>query len=406
MSASNERPGFDVGQARRIVGDLFQHRPLIYWADFLVTLTIGYTASYCYYSAPIGSARQIVCLLIAGFALFRAGTFLHEIVHLSGRTLWAFRGAWNVLAGIPMLMPSFFYSNHLDHHSVHHYGTGKDGEYLPLGSGTLRELLGFWLQPLLLPVFIFSRYLIGTPISFLHWRLRRWILEHASSYGINLRYRLTIPSHAPLTSWAVLEVCCCLRAWSVVVASLAGLVPPYQILLLYGLAVITLGLNYVRNLVAHHYQSDGLPKSHIEQLGDSITITGAPIIAELFFPVGLRYHALHHLFPSLPYHNLGRAHRRLIAQLPADSLYHQTIYPGFWAVARRRWADAVAAGRRRVRPACTLAEVWYARRAKLLREERLRPASARGAGRRAHSAREVSSSMYLRPVTRTSGARK
>jgi hypothetical protein len=38
-----------------------------------------------------------------------------------------------------------------------------------------------------------------------------------------------------------------------------------------------------------------------------------------FFPLGLRYHALHHLFPSLPYHALGTAHRRLIVALPPDS---------------------------------------------------------------------------------------
>jgi len=46
-------------------------------------------------------------------------------------------------------------------------------------------------------------------------------------------------------------------------------------------------------------------------------------------PVGLRYHSVHHMFPRLPYHALGEAHRRLAAALPADHLYHKTLVPHF-----------------------------------------------------------------------------
>ncbi len=42
-------------------------------------------------------------------------------------------------------------------------------------------------------------------------------------------------------------------------------------------------------------------------------------LAALWAPVGLRYHAVHHLLPHLPYHALGTAHRRLIAAIPADA---------------------------------------------------------------------------------------
>jgi fatty acid desaturase len=61
-----------------------------------------------------------------------------------------------------------------------------------------------------------------------------------------------------------------------------------------------------------------------EQILDSVNYPQNPIIGEIWAPVGLRYHALHHLFPSIPYHNLGIAHRRLTNQLPTDSLYHNT----------------------------------------------------------------------------------
>ena len=47
-------------------------------------------------------------------------------------------------------------------------------------------------------------------------------------------------------------------------------------------------------------------------------------------PVGLRYHALHHLLPRLPYHNLGKAHARLSAQLAAISPYHRVEERGLF----------------------------------------------------------------------------
>jgi hypothetical protein len=62
------------------------------------------------------------------------------------------------------------------------------------------------------------------------------------------------------------------------------------------------------------------------------------------FPVGLRYHGLHHLLPSLPYHSLGIAHRRLMAQLPADSPYRSTIRGGFLETAGELWRSASTSG--------------------------------------------------------------
>ena len=99
---------------------------------------------------------------------------------------------------------------------------------------------------------------------------------------------------------AAMEWACCANAWALVIASCVGFVPWYQILLLYSLGIMSLGLNYVRNLVAHHYESQGQPISHLEQLGDSVNIEGVPVVTELFFPLGLRYHALHHFSPPCP----------------------------------------------------------------------------------------------------------
>ena len=55
----------------------------------------------------------------------------------------------------------------------------------------------------------------------------------------------------------------------------------------------------------------------------------------LLFPFAIRYHALHHLCPTLPYHNLKAAHAHLRMSLPAESPYHTLDQPSWWHVAKR-----------------------------------------------------------------------
>ena len=58
------------------------------------------------------------------------------------------------------------------------------------------------------------------------------------------------------------------------------------------------------------------------------------LVAELWAPVGLRYHALHHLLPSMPYHSLGEAHPRLVAHLGFDSTHQKSNYPSLPRLSR------------------------------------------------------------------------
>jgi fatty acid desaturase len=83
----------------------------------------------------------------------------------------------------------------------------------------------------------------------------------------------------------------------------------------------------------------------LEQLLDSLNYPNWPWVSVLWAPVGLRFHALHHLFPSLPYHNLARAHHRLMAELPADSPYRLTESPGRVASIAQLWRNSRNAGR-------------------------------------------------------------
>jgi fatty acid desaturase len=339
MNEPKDSPRFSIPAARHLVADLFVHRPWIYWTDLCLTVIVAYGCGADYLGAEAGSSRQIVAFIISGFALFRAGSFIHEITHMRhGEMLW-FRTFWNLAFGIPNLMPSFFYENHVDHHNTRHYGTERDGEYLPLGRGPWQRFVPFFAQVPLLPLLIFLRFLLS-PLSFLHRPLRDWVLEHSSSFVINFRHRLTVPRTAPRRIWALLETACCLRCVVLLGLIVLGVNPWIRLVQLYALGVFVLSLNYIRNLAAHHYLNAGDRMSHEGQLEDSVNITGDWFWTELFFPLGLRYHALHHLFPQLPYHNLGIAHRRLMEHFSADSAYARTVYPSYWSVVRQLFAGS------------------------------------------------------------------
>jgi fatty acid desaturase len=327
-------------QVRALLKDLFEHSAWIYWTDFLLCMSVAYGAVALYLSSPIFSPRFLIGFTVAAFALLRCGVFIHEIAHLPGKRMRVFRVTWNILFGIPVLMPSFMYKNHVDHHNPRHFGTVQDGEYLDLGAGPARRIVLYFLQVPLLPALAILRFLVLTPLSFLHPRLRRWVLERASSFAINPKYRRTVPTDEPHGSWIALEIAIFLELAVFAALLVSGKVAWSVFVELYVLGMAASGLNWIRTLAAHGYRNTGSTMSFVEQIEDSNTVIGHPLLTELLFPVGLRYHGLHHMLPSLPYHSLGTAHRRLMAQLPADSPYRSTIRGGFLETAAELWRSA------------------------------------------------------------------
>lgn len=327
---------------RTIVADLFRPNARAYWTDLLLTLAVGYPALIAFSHLSGGGWIRGLCYVLAVLALFRAGSFMHELAHLHRGELPSFYWGWNVLFGVPFLMPSFFYQSHLGHHNTHYFGTRDDGEYLPLAAGSFATLFEFLIQVPLMPVWIITRFLLS-PLTFIHPTVRRWVLEHASSFVINFRARTPLPQHASVREWAVLELASSAVIWSLLLGTLFDWPAVVRLgpVMLVVFGVLT--LNYLRTLVAHRYLSTGQELTLLEQFDDSISIEGTPLRTELLFPVGLRYHGLHHLFPSIPYHNLGIAHRRLMATLPADSPYHRTVFRNTWAALCCLWRDFRAA---------------------------------------------------------------
>ena len=342
-------------QSRRLIADLFQRRAFVYWCDFLLSACGAWAmAAVCFAAAP-WSAWQIVAFLSAGVLFFRAGTFIHEIAHMPARQMVNFKRAWNGLIGIPLLMPWVLYRNHIEHHNHQKFGTPDDGEYLPLAASPVVETLKYLAQAPLLPLFMVLRFGVLAPVSWLHPRLREWVLSRVSAAVSNPHYRKRFPARDERHLLIVEALC---FAWLMLIALLVwrGSITGGQLFTAYLLLAFTLGLNWVRNLSAHRYANGGGRMTLAEQVEDSINITGQTWLTVVLFPVGLRFHALHHMFPALPYHSMGEAHRRLMQQLPLDAPYRASNRDSFFTGVRELWQSA-----RRTEAGRSAMRAWPAR---------------------------------------------
>jgi fatty acid desaturase len=236
---------------------------------------------------------------------------------------------------VPTLFPStFFTSHHRDHHSGRHYGTAQDPEYIinVFTPGSLASTLFYLVHVLIYPPFVLLRFMLA-PISFLNPRWRDFTLRRLSSFTLNWQYERNI-RRMDHKSFVIVELLCCARAWMIPLGVLSGLTNWTRIPQMYLLAIAILFLNQMRFLADHHFESHGERMSMSAHITDSCNYSNKDFLTWLFFPFTIRFHALHHLFPTIPYHNLPAAHVHLTNCLPADSLYHGLDRPGWWHTAK------------------------------------------------------------------------
>ncbi len=317
---------FPMAKAKSIVQDLFEPNAWIYWTDFLLNNLIGWGAFVLAVQTPIFSFFEPIWFLLSVFCLYRAVIFIHELTHLKKGTFRSFHVVWNILCGFPLMVPSMLYMGvHIDHHKQKFYGTQNDKEYSPFGLQKPYHIVLFLVTMGIAPLVFLVRFLVLTPLSYLMPPLRKPLWEYASSLAVSHTYKRPEPTHIERTIWHLQEFSTFLYVGIGAFLVFKGLVPLKAVVLWYLLAATILFVNGLRTLVAHCYRN---PSNHemtfTEQFLDSIDIPGN-LFTALWAPVGLRYHATHHLFPGMPYHHLTEAHRRLIEELPENGVYSKVV---------------------------------------------------------------------------------
>ena len=317
--------------AARLTRELNRPDARIFWADLLVSVTIGYGALAAAMLSTV-LALKLAFGAVAVLAIYRAGSFIHEIAHIKKGDLPHFRTAWNVLVGIPLFAPSFMYEGvHNQHHAKTKYGTIDDPEYLPLASMRPWSLPLFMIYGTLAPVLLLFRFAVLAPLSFFSKRLRKEVVEKYSGLQINPDFRRAWPEGEAARRFTLQEVGGTLWAWTLLALVSTGVMPLHAFATFMIAACAMMGMNQLRTLVAHFWENDERqPMSVTQQYLDSVNVPPPSLLPALWAPVGLRYHALHHLLPGVPYHNLGKAHRLLVTELEETSSYHRTSRSGLW----------------------------------------------------------------------------
>lgn len=314
--------------AAEMTRDLIAPRPRVYWADLIASVVIGYGALAVAVSVS-GTGWVVLAAIVSALSLYRALSFIHEVSHMKHSAVPGFRAGWNAMVGVPMLTPSFMYEGvHNLHHAKTRYGTSEDPEYLPLALMKPWTLPAFVVISALAPIGLLIRYAILAPLSLLSPTLRTAVVERYSALAINPSFRRRAPEGEAKTLWNRTEAAASVWAIAIVAATATGVFSLRAVGIALAIGSGVAVINQVRTLVAHLWENDGEPMSVTAQYLDSVNVPPPSLLPALWAPVGLRYHALHHLLPSLPYHALGEAHRRITAALEQGSPYHKASYAG------------------------------------------------------------------------------
>ncbi len=212
-------------RAAQLTRELGAHKPAIYWTDFLLSALVGYAAlALAILAGPM--IAKLGAGLVSVLALYRAGSFMHEITHMKRGDVPGFAIVWNILAGVPLMMPSFMYEGvHSLHHARNRYGTARDPEYLPLALMRPTTLPVFLLAAALAPIGFLIRFGVLAPLSALSARLRAVVVERFSAIAINPGFRREVTAAGLPRGWLLLEAATSIWALGLIAGVTTGLLP-------------------------------------------------------------------------------------------------------------------------------------------------------------------------------------
>jgi fatty acid desaturase len=221
-------------------------------------------------------------LLLQGFFLVALFAAMHECVHYSGFRSRRINEIVGWLAGLAILFNATYYRQfHFAHHR-YAQDPGRDPELLTAPAP--RSRTEYWWRVTAIP----------------YWKARALNLANLS------RGRFVGLEFVPATAHA--EIVRSARAMAAVVAILAivSLAVGTDALLWYWLLPLALGLPWLRlYLLSEH---TGCSDDDDALTNTRTTLSTWPV---RFLMWNLPYHAEHHLYPSIPFHQLPIAHRWL-----------------------------------------------------------------------------------------------
>ena len=317
----------DLAACRALVDDLRAPNPKRYFVDATLSGVVGWWA----YGAAVATSSLPMAALwitVSCLAMFRVLAFIHELFHQQ-QMHW-FRGHWHVIAGIPLLLPLLLYLPvHQAHHSSRAYGTLQDGEYEQFAGRAYSTVTKLLALNLLIPLALVIRFGLLTPLSFAVPWVRNELIPRFLHLSLRVPFKVSETSGKWQREHRFIEIACMFVAWAlcVLAAGTHSRVAIVWAVLIVGIAM----LNTLRAAGATHlYDEHPGGRNAVEQMKDSLNVEGNTLSTWLLCPVGLQYHALHHLAPYVPYHHLEEAHRRLMARLPESSDYRRATVNSVW----------------------------------------------------------------------------
>jgi fatty acid desaturase len=303
-------------RVKQQLGESFKPNLWIYWADLIVSASVGWSAFVIALHVDT-LAVKVLSFIVSTCFMYRALAFTHELEHQPDGALPYIRPFWHVVLGMPYCLPHFVYRGvHRIHHSTRYYGTPEDPEYVPFVThGSFREPIMYMVLAFVFPVMVSVRYLVLSPLSLFVPPLRTWVVTKASAFVMKLDYARRVPTGREMTIWRFEEFSTVLFVWSIVALVWYGFLPATVFLMWYLVLSGIMVLNGFRGLAAtHRYASNGEVMSFEDHIYDSINLQRFTLLNEIVGPLGLHYHATHHIFPTLPYYMLPKAHRLLMQE--------------------------------------------------------------------------------------------
>jgi fatty acid desaturase len=319
---------------QRLVDDLRTPKASIFFGDLIASAGLGWLL-FANALGPWNGFFRGMSFVVAALLLYRALAFIHELFHQ--QSMAKFRFVWHVLAGVPLLIPFLLYLPiHQNHHSSKAYGTKEDGEYEHFKGRARLAIAKLFALNLALPLALWVRFALLTPLAVLHSPIRTQMIPEFVHLALRLPFRAADIKESSRAEAFAIEWMCAVFSWGLVCLCVLGY---GEVVLLWAALVILIAtLNTIRTLGATHLYVEGAEgRNAREQMLDSTNLDSRSPLALLLCPVGLRFHALHHIAPYLPYHALPEAHHRLMQALPQGSEYHQLTVPSFSQGLQRLW---------------------------------------------------------------------